>query len=123
MMRPSVLLELNLKRGVDLGVAKPAAVRAFSYVAPVSVRAGGDACSDLRMNVRLPQPYWPEFGEGADYTWDDVVLPWLRDKLYKVGTVIENYDRHLGEHGDAVGARYSGLTAGDGDALRLTRPR
>lgn len=110
MIRPSVMLELELEKDAAAAAMKGPMTRAFSYVAPIAVKAGQGPYATLRMNVRLPRAYWPGAGEGADAMWDDVMLPWLRDKLYKVDAVVVNYNKHVHEHDDEPTLRASSIT-------------
>ena len=95
---------MELEQGVDVAVAGKQLNRSFNYVCPVSVTERADAPDEagsvVRMMVRLPRPYWPGDGDSADDNWSQILRPWLKDKLYKVGSVIKGYDRFAEEEGD-----------------------
>ena len=58
--------------------------------------------SDGRMGRSLLQQRCnPEDGDSADDNWSQILRPWLKDKLYKVGSVIKGYDRFAEEEGDS----------------------
>lgn len=111
MIRPSLLITVELQGDLDPAATKRVLARAFSYVAPVSVvaRAGAPEGTGtvVCLNVSLPRAYWPArdgdaaANERADETWNGILMPWLRDKLAKVGSVIKGYDRFAAEQGDA----------------------
>lgn len=108
MFRPTARLrfeidpdELNDELVVDLK-------RCFLNVAPMHVGERPEIKRDqpgrntLGLIVVLHKPYWDDSVEGARDNWDDVVLPWLKNKLYKLNATVQNFNRTRAESGQPV---------------------
>lgn len=71
--------------------------RCFLNVAPLQIekRAESDDPAEtdgiLGLVVVLNYPYWMEEDERVDSDWNDVLVPWLKKKLYKLNATVQGY--------------------------------
>ncbi len=98
MTRPTALLEFAIK-GIesdeDLAIELR---RSYLHIAPVrllespSVKRPELPEKVLTIVVKLHKEYWLDSAEGALATWQDLLIPWLKAKLYKVEKNIIAYN-------------------------------
>lgn len=95
MIHPSLILKASLdERQAAAGVVDDIK-RSYSYVGPISVArhaAADPACNTMRLIVRMSKPYWRSTDPDGDAMWA-AVADWLKGKLYKVGSTMENYNK------------------------------
>jgi hypothetical protein len=98
MIRPTLLLQMNLdeKQYSEETVAE--IKRSYAYVAPCTVASHAQttpfAENTLRFLVKIRQPYWNSFDEGADETWDGVMCQWLSNMFYKTSSTMSAYNNN-----------------------------
>ena len=75
--------------------------RCYLHIAPLTVAAvereaancpDGECPNVLTLKMGLRNEYWDARVEGADAMWSDVVVPWLKGKLYKTDAAVQRYN-------------------------------
>lgn len=92
LVRPSLILKMDLDENVYSDEAVSEIKRSYSYVAPAVVAAhetaGGPSENVMRFAVKLHKPYWDKNDPAADELWQGVMPKWLRNMFYKVSSTI-----------------------------------
>lgn len=103
MIRPSLILQMNLDESVYDEEVVAEIKRSYSYVAPTTVTGhetgAGKPENTMRFLVRIHRPYWRHEDDGADELWDEVMLKWLKNMVYKVSSTMVAYNRVRRESG------------------------
>ena len=91
MIKPSSYLTFTLDPETYSAETEASLKRAYSYAAPTTVEAGDANAISLR--VKLPgRPYWDATSEEETAIWNDVMVPWLFNKLRKLQETLQEYD-------------------------------
>ncbi len=97
MIRPTLILQMNLDEFVYSDEVVAEIKRSYSYVAPAVVQSHetGDAAPEnvMRFLVKIHRPYWRSSEEGADELWNEVMRKWLKNMVYKVSSTMVAYNR------------------------------
>ncbi len=97
MIRPTLILQMNLDESVYSDEVVAEIKRSYSYVAPAVVQSHetGDAAPEniMRFLVKIHRPYWRSSEEGADELWNEVMRKWLKNMVYKVSSTMVAYNR------------------------------
>lgn len=97
MIRPTLILQMNLDESVYSDDVVAEIKRSYSYVAPAVVQSHetGDAAPEnvMRFLVKIHRPYWRSSEEGADELWNEVMRKWLKNMVYKVSSTMVAYNR------------------------------
>ncbi len=97
MIRPTLILQMNLDESVYGEDVVTEIKRSYSYVAPAVVKSHetGDAAPEniMRFVVKIHRPYWLSSEEGADELWNGVMRKWLKNMVYKVSSTMVAYNR------------------------------
>lgn len=108
MIRPTARLRFEIDKD-ELNDALTADIKnCFLNVAPVKVAErpevkDGKAAKDiLGLVVVLNYPHWDSSAEGADANWDEILVPWLERKLYKLNATVQGYNRSRAGKGQPV---------------------
>lgn len=93
MIRPSLILQMNLDERLNSDDAVPEIKRSYSYVAP-SVVAFHEPADEARVEnvmrymVKLHRPYWDKNDPAAEELWQGVMPKWLHNMFAKVSNTI-----------------------------------
>lgn len=90
MLKPTAYLTFSLDADTFSPERAASIVRTYSYICPVDVREGES--NAIAMNVKLPGRPWFACGNEADATWENVVKPWLANKLRKLEETVQEYN-------------------------------
>lgn len=108
MIRPTARLRFEIDED-ELNDALAADIKnCFLNVAPVKVTErpkvkDGKAAKDiLGLIVVLNYPHWDSSVEGADANWEEILIPWLERKLYKLNATVQGYNRSRAGKGQPV---------------------
>lgn len=97
MIRPTLILQMNLDESVYSEDVVAEIKRSYSYVAPAVVQSHetGNAAPEniMRFVVKIHRPYWFSSEEGADELWNEVMRKWLKNMVYKVSSTMVAYNR------------------------------
>lgn len=97
MIRPTLILQMDLDESVYSDDVVAEIKRSYSYVAPSVVKSHetGDTAPENRMRfmVRMHSAYWRSSDEGADEVWNEVMRKWLKNMVYKVSNTMVAYNR------------------------------
>ena len=97
MIRPTLILQMNLDESVYSEDVVAEIKRSYSYVAPAVVQSHetGNAAPEniMRFVVKIHRPYWLSSEEGADELWNEVMRKWLKNMVYKVSSTMVAYNR------------------------------
>lgn len=103
MIRPTLILQMNLDESAYDEDVVAEIKRSYSYVAPATVTShetgAGAPESTMRFLVRIHRPYWLREDDGADELWNEVMLKWLKNMVYKVSATMVAYNRVRREKG------------------------
>ena len=98
MIRPTARLQFEIDPGLLNEDLVDDLKRCYLNVAPVFInprpeeKDGRIAKNVLGIVVVLHYPYWNEDDERAQGIWDDVMIPWLKNKLFRVNATVQNYN-------------------------------
>lgn len=108
MIRPTARLRFEIDKE-ELNDALTADIKnCFLNVAPVkvverpAVKDGKAAADILGLVVVLNYPYWDGSVDGADANWEEILVPWLERKLYKLNATVQGYNRSRKGKGQPV---------------------
>ena len=102
MVHPSLIQKVSLDERIATRALKEEIKRCYLYVGPMSVgthEATEPACNTMQMIIRLSKPYWKSSDPDGDALWGEVAS-WLKNKLYKVGSTMVNYNKSHAEKGE-----------------------
>lgn len=106
MVRPSLILKMNLDEHVYSDETVADIKRSYSYVAPsiVERHATGSLRPEntLRFMVKLHRPYWDANDAAANELWDGVMPKWMRNLFCKVSSTIIASNKVRTERGEAA---------------------
>ncbi len=124
MVRPSLILKMNLDEHVYSDETVSDIKRSYSYVAPsvIERHATGDARPEntLRFMVKLHKPYWDANDAAANELWDGVMPKWMHNLFYKVSSTITASNKVRTERGEtALPYAWLELEFGDNATLAL----
>ena len=105
MIRPSLILNVDVDERLYSKDLVAEIKRTYSYVAPSIVAshapAADDAENTIRFDVKLHQPYWDKNDSEADALWTEVMPKWLHNMFYKVSSTIKAANDQYVEQGVA----------------------
>lgn len=105
MIRPTLILQMNLDESAYDEEVVAEIKRSYSYVAPATVTShetgAGAPENTMRFLVRIHRPYWRHEDDGADELWSEVMLKWLKNMVYKVSATMVAYNRVRREKGQS----------------------
>ena len=97
MIRPTLILHMDLDESIYSDNVVTEIKRAYSYVAPTMVKSHetleGAPENHIRFVVKIHRSYWLSSAEGADELWNEVMLKWLKNMVYKVSSTMVAYNR------------------------------
>lgn len=97
MIRPTLILHMDLDESIYSDNVVTEIKRAYSYVAPTMVKSHetleGAPENRIRFVVKIHRSYWLSSAEGADELWNEVMLKWLKNMVYKVSSTMVAYNR------------------------------
>lgn len=100
MIHPSLIQKIDLDERQATKAVIEELKRSYNYVGPISVAkhaATEPPCNVFQMIIRLSKPYWRSSDPDGDAMWGEVST-WLKNKLYKVGSTMVNYNKsHEGD--------------------------
>ena len=106
MVRPSLILQMDLDERASTDEAVAEIKRSYSYVAPVTVvthaPGEGPAQNVMRFRIRLREPYWDTRDPRSDALWSGMMRAWLLNMLRKVSSTVvasNTIHRSQGESG------------------------
>lgn len=92
MIRPSLILQMDLDERAFSDETVAEIKRSYSYVAPSTVAThapDGDSVQNvMRFRIKLRKPYWDKSDADAEALWSGVMPTWLRNMFYKVSSTI-----------------------------------
>lgn len=95
MIRPTLLLKMDIDENVHSTDLAAEVKRSFSYVSPALIETHESTENGIentiRFIVKMRQPYWSSVEEGADALWNDVMLKWFTNMFTKVSATIASY--------------------------------
>ncbi|MBR2789262.1 MAG: hypothetical protein IKD70_01400 [Eggerthellaceae bacterium] len=97
MIRPTARLRFELNPAILNDDTVADLKRCYLNVAPLHIGPRPDikdpriARNVLGLVVVLHYPYWNEGGT-ADENWNGILMPWLKNKLYKLNATVQNYN-------------------------------
>lgn len=106
MIRPTLLLKMNLDESLYSEEAAAEIKRSYAYVSPTMVdhHVTGDHGVENIMEflVKIRQPYWSSADQGADDLWNDVMLKWFGNMFEKISTTARSYNEKREEKNEPV---------------------
>lgn len=108
MLRPTARLRFEIDRDELNDELTGDLKNCFLNVAPLKITERPEIKDDqpakniLGLMVILNEPYFSPSSESADAMWEDVLLPWLERKLYKINATVQGYNRTRAESGQPV---------------------
>lgn len=106
MIRPTARISISVDEGLFSDEIVAELRRSYLYVSPVSIEsrriseAPLPAENAMGLTVKLNKPYWYSSDEGADQAWNEIMLPWLDAKLYKLESAILAFNKNKRERGE-----------------------
>lgn len=102
MIRPTLLLRIDLDEGIYNDDVVAEIKRSYSYVAPTLVTSHSsseeeEAENNICFEVKIRKPYWLSSEEGADELWQEVMLKWLRNMFNKTSVTMTAYNKNRRE--------------------------
>lgn len=118
MIRPSLILRMDLDERAYSDEVVAEIKRSYSYVAPsvVSSHAAGEGAPEnvLRLAVKLHRPYWDKSDPAAQELWEGVMPKWLRNMFSKVSnTVVASNRVRAGQGADGLDYAWAEIEFGD----------
>ena len=104
MIKPICRILIMLKNTEDFATLNEDLTRAFTHIAPVKVLLDQpsnrpvDPENIFTLIVKLYKPYWLSSEEEADSVWNDVLIPWLTNKLQFLEQNIAYYNQNTSRH-------------------------
>lgn len=98
MIRPTARLRFEIDEGQLTDELKGRIKNNYLNVAPVfigprpAIKDARIAENVLGLVAVLNSPYWDPSDEAAEDNWREVMLPWLKAKLFKLGATVRNYN-------------------------------
>ena len=106
MVRPSLILKMNLDEHIYSDETIADIKRSYSYVAPsvIEQHETGDARPEniMRFRVKLHRPYWDANDAASCEQWDKVMPKWMHNMLYKVSSTITAVNKVRKERGQIL---------------------
>jgi hypothetical protein len=104
MIRPSLILKMDLDEHVYSDETAADIKRSYSYVAPsvITSHETGDARPEntMRFKIKLHRPYWDATNDAANELWSSVMPKWMHNMLYKVSSTITACNKVHTERGE-----------------------
>lgn len=120
MIRPTLLLRMDLDENVYSEDVVAEIKRSYSYVAPTVIESHatkGEAPENtLGFVVKIRKPFWLSSDEGSDELWNDVMLKWFENMFTKTSTTVVTYNTARLEKGEQK-LDYSWLEIDLGDRI------
>lgn len=66
-------------------------VRSYSYISPTRVEKGPANAVEMRVKLSA-HPFWNASDADEQSTWQNIVAPWLSNRLTKLGQTIKEYN-------------------------------
>lgn len=102
-IRPSLILRCEIDEQFFTTDVADDIRRSFVCVAPSYVEAHTNAeeapANTMRFLVKIRAPYWDATSEEANDNWEQSIVKWLRNMIYKVSSQIEARNSSAAEHG------------------------
>lgn len=103
MIRPSLILQMDLDERAFSDETVAEIKRSYSYVAPATVTTHapdeGPVRNVMRFRIKLHKPYWDAHDPDAEALWSGVMPTWLRNMFYKVSSTIVASNKTCREQG------------------------
>ncbi len=104
MIRPSLILKMDLDEHVYSDETVADIKRSYSYVAPsvITSHETGDARPEntMRFMIKLHRPYWDANDDAANELWSGVMPKWMHNMFYKVSNTITASNKMHAERGE-----------------------
>ncbi|MEG0505098.1 MAG: hypothetical protein RR547_10685, partial [Raoultibacter sp.] len=104
MIRPTLLLRMDLDESIYSEDVVAEIKRSYSYVAPTVIEPhpteGEGPENTLGFIVKIRKPFWLSSDEGADELWNDVMVKWFENMFAKTSTTVVTYNTARLEKGE-----------------------